>query len=217
MNLHIPGPSFANSDYSDDSGHVIYRVHTPFKFSGATSSITRVIPSGSDTSFQADGDSALDAADHRIDNLLAGRFAHLAQIDWKAFDATLSTLRYCGEESTLREFFTKGTHSSWGVKDRLFSTPDGQQYRWVLGARVPQLFRHDGTNTPIAVYHRPTNLFGKPKFEQVRLEIFPEGKNMVDLIVVTFVCIEMVRLELTGEVMDTRQAKSSKAAPETKV
>ncbi|KAJ7585090.1 hypothetical protein C8J56DRAFT_142221 [Mycena floridula] len=220
MNLHIPGPSFANSDYSDDSGHVIYRVHTPFKFSGATSSITRLIPSGSDTSFQVDGDSALDAVGHRVDNLVAGRFAHLAQIDWKLFHATHSTIRYRGEESTIREFLTKGTHtswglklnSSWGLKDRVFCAPDGQKYRWVLGLYVPSLFRDDGT--PIAKYYRPT-LLGKHRNDKVRLEIFSEGKDMVDLIIVTFVCVEMVRLELTGELVDTRQAKSLKA--ETKV
>ncbi|KAJ7585091.1 hypothetical protein C8J56DRAFT_142212 [Mycena floridula] len=216
MNLFVPGPSFANSDYSDDSGNVIYRVHTPFKLSGSTTSITRVVPSGTDapdTSPQVDGEGALDAADHRVDELLAGRFAHLAQIDWKVMDPTLSKIRYGGEEFTLRQFFTKGAHSCWGLKDRLFSTPDGQQYRWVLGAHIPELFRHDGTNTPIAVYHRPKRLIGKAK--PVRLEIFSEGKDMVDLIVATFVCAEMLRLVLRGDAADPRQAKSSKA--ETKV
>ncbi|KAJ7585005.1 hypothetical protein C8J56DRAFT_949614 [Mycena floridula] len=95
-------------------------------------------------------------------------------------------------------------------KDRVFSAPDGQKYRWILGARVPSLFREDGSDTAIAIYHRPT-LFGQYKSEKVRLEIFPEGQNMVDLILVTFVCIEMLRLQLRGHSTDLRQAKSSEA------
>ncbi|KAJ7585177.1 hypothetical protein C8J56DRAFT_950072 [Mycena floridula] len=150
MNLYVTGPSFANGDYTDGSGHVIYRVHTSDKVLGMTTSITREISSGNDardTSFQ------------------------------------VVQIRYGGEEFTPRQFFTEGTHSSWGSKDRVFCAPDGQKYRWILGPHVPSLFRDDGT--PIAKHHRPT-LFGKHKTDKVRLEIFTEGKDMVDLIFVTF-------------------------------
>ncbi|KAJ7585092.1 hypothetical protein C8J56DRAFT_142217 [Mycena floridula] len=217
MNLYVTGPSFANGDYSDDSGHVIYRVHTPFKVPGMTTSITREIPSGTDardTSLQVDGESALDAADHRVNELLAGRFAHLAQIDWKVMDHSLSKIRYGGEEFTPRQFFTKGTHSSWGLKDRVFCAPDGQKYRWVLGPHVPSLFRDDGT--PIAKYHRPKpTLFGKHKTDKVRLEIFAEGKDMADLIIVTFVCIEKIRRQIRGDSTDPRVHKAQTSSSKT--
>ncbi len=69
MNLYIPGSSILNSEYNDPDGKTVYKVSTPRSLGNKTSTITRVIHSPSESEDQ---------------DVLEGRFAHLARIEFKA-------------------------------------------------------------------------------------------------------------------------------------
>ena len=95
-------------------------------------------------------------------------------------------------------------------RDRIFTAPDGREYRWVLGLAAAvraisyltcpivrvlslhQLYLNDEAETPVARFHtRRLGIFRKAR--QAFLEIFPAGEHIIDTIVVTFVYIEKVR------------------------
>ncbi|KIL62439.1 hypothetical protein M378DRAFT_759314 [Amanita muscaria Koide BX008] len=67
-------------------------------------------------------------------------------------------------------------------RDRVFVGPDGLEYQWSLGRRVPELVRLDSAKTPIARFRRRRLGILKKK-RPASLEIFPEGTHMVDLII----------------------------------
>lgn len=87
--------------------------------------------------------------------------------------------------------------------------PDGKEYRWTLGARVPsvrlfhslatllmtaiyQLASNDKSATPVANFHRASRGILGPK-QHAYLEIHPEGEGMVEEIVISFVYAEKLR------------------------
>lgn len=94
----------------------------------------------------------------------------------------------------------------------MFTGPDGVQYRWALGAagmnpprvsslsglsacsalNVVKLVTIDEKKTVIAKFHRAQYFINKRK---ARLEVKPEGMDMLDYIVVTFVFVEQTRRE----------------------
>jgi hypothetical protein len=57
---------------------------------------------------------------------------------------------------------------------------------------LPQLILNDGSNTPVAQFHRK-NLGIVGKAQSAHLEIFPAGEGILDTILVTFIYIENLR------------------------
>ena len=88
MNLYIPG-TVLNSDYNDENGQTLYKVSTPLSLGNKTSTITRLIHSSSESEDQQD--------------VLEGRFAHLARIEFKAVGH--SVIHYKGAEFDTKERF----------------------------------------------------------------------------------------------------------------
>lgn len=96
---------------------------------------------------------------------------------------------------------------------RTFTGPDGRSYRWemlyseevVSAGRVKvvrpsaeyfflQLTRNDGSNTEVARYHRASLGLMGPK-QKSYLDIDPDVTHMLDLIILTFVYVEKLRMD----------------------
>ena len=95
-----------------------------------------------------------------------------------------------------------------------FTGPDGRRYRWDMHSRdvvvsvkhfefgwivssyssFPQLSLDDASRTEIARHHRATlGIIGKRR--SARLEIAPQAEYMLDLIVITFIYVEKLRMD----------------------
>jgi len=97
MHLVLSRRSHLNAVYSNEDGQAIYKVHSPFKFKGRTSTISRIMPNGIPSS---------------SDIGMQDRFAHLAQIDYKLM--TPSIIRFGGIEVDVKTFFRVGRLGPFG-------------------------------------------------------------------------------------------------------
>ena len=94
------------------------------------------------------------------------------------------------------------------IRSFKFTGPGGVEYRWALGVtgmkiprvspliapKIPSALNHvfqpvtlDENKTVIAQFHRALHF---PKKQRARLEVQPEGMNMLDYIILTFVFVE---------------------------
>ncbi|KDQ61145.1 hypothetical protein JAAARDRAFT_32149 [Jaapia argillacea MUCL 33604] len=74
---------------------------------------------------------------------------------------------------------------------RKFQAPDGHEYKWVATPRWGmKLISNDGSRTLVARLFEGSTFTSKRKS---RLEIFPAGIHMMDLIVVTLVYVDKIR------------------------
>jgi len=229
MHLYLTKRSHLNSLYVNDDGQVLYKVKTPFRFLGLVSTIKSALPGDipapcpsringppphgpindndvNDDSVQYDavpGDD-IDGEDTDDESRedkgeLHVRFAHLAEIKFN--NIMSSVIRYHGEEYETGKFFTK-KEMGWYGRRHAFAGPDGLEYEWILGSRVPELVRRDTARTPVARFHRRRlGIFRKAR--QASLEIFPDGTHMVDFILITFVYIQKIRNDAEGATMST--------------
>jgi hypothetical protein len=111
-----------------------------------------------DVEFDAAPDDDVDENDVGLEDAaeLRDRFAHLAEIKFNKI--TSSVMRYRGEEFKTSEFFTKKELGWFGryvpfqviaetinvillvsYSHRAFTGPDGLEYKWILGFRVPEV------------------------------------------------------------------------------
>ncbi|KAF8352176.1 hypothetical protein F5887DRAFT_912733 [Amanita rubescens] len=211
MHLYLTKRSHLNSSYVNNDGKVLYKVETPYRLVGLASTIKSALPGDigapgpnrmSETSphdqtsdNDVEGDVEYDVVPNDDDENdieheeteLQVRFAHLAGVKFNRI--TSSVIRFRGEEYETRKFFTR---KEWHGRHRAFIGPDGLEYLWILGRRVPELVRRDEARTPVARFHR-RRLFGKARRAPESLEIFSEGMHMVDFILVTFVYIQKIR------------------------
>lgn len=110
-----------------------------------------------------------------------------------------------------------------GFRKRTFTGPDGRHYRWdmhhrdvVVGVQLRilldrvvsflwQLSLDDTSRTVIARHHRATlGIIGKRR--SACLEIAPEAEHMLDLIILTFIYVEKLRMD--KEARERRAAAS---------
>ncbi|KAK0186378.1 hypothetical protein F5146DRAFT_1161148 [Armillaria mellea] len=188
MNLYQTSSGMLNNSYANESGQVIYKVSTPNKFSRRVTTISRILPPEhpprEDTDLRGARSEEVDFQD---------RFVTLGYIDWKVFVS--SVLRFNGTEVKATEYLRK---QGWGFygRNRVFTGPDGKEYKWILGASISKLVLNDKSETLIAKYHtRKLGLFSPAKARPAYLEITPEGVHMVDDIFFTFIYIEKLRQE----------------------
>ncbi|KAG5642050.1 hypothetical protein DXG03_003749 [Asterophora parasitica] len=171
MHLYLSTRHHLNSIYSNEEGQALYKVETPSGIASRTSSISYVVPNeGGDKS-------------------MVDRYAHLAQVDHNAVAS--SVLRFGGIQYETKDYFRK---EGWGAqgRNRIFTGPDGREYKWVLQSYDCNLFTNDDAKTPIAAYHQKTYGFFS-KAHPASLEIFPGGEHMIKEILITFVYIEKIR------------------------
>lgn len=126
MHLYLTGTSFLNTIYTNDQGQPVYKVQTSCNGFGRTATITRILPKeiprrGSGTQSTLASTPTLSestgvadespSSTHPAPSACADtdnsedRFAHLAQIDWRAF--AFSRIRFGGEEIVTKKFLRK--------------------------------------------------------------------------------------------------------------
>jgi len=160
-------------------GQVLYKIETPgtdVVLPGKSTTIRRVVPNESDSASKVD---------------MQDTFCELAVIEWHLTES--SKLRYNGKEVDISEFMPAEGSLGLVGRPRVFQASDGGSYKWSLGmVQVPVLKTNDGSNITIAQFHRQQfGFIGKAS--HASLEILPGGEHIRDLIVVTFVYVEMLR------------------------
>ncbi|KAF8547443.1 hypothetical protein OG21DRAFT_1490234 [Imleria badia] len=117
------------------------------------------------------------------------QFEVIGEIEWHLIGS--STFRLSGQEMQSNDFLP--SHGILGRK-RTFTGPDGCAYRWDMVLEAVVLSRDDRSRTEVARYHRGSLGIVGPK-RKPRLEIDPDVEHMLDLIVLTFVYVEKIRMD----------------------
>jgi len=174
LNL-LPKTSYLRTVLSDAEGKPMYKVETSKGITlSRTTTISKFLP--------------------EIDD-----FKELAKITWQW--TSPSKLQFRGKEVDL-DTYVPGDEHTYRQRYRSFTAIDGRSYRWILmkdkwslGVPFLELETNDEASTPIASFHKADDKNKK----NARLEIFPPGEDIVDDIIVTYVFVEKVRQERTGE------------------
>ncbi|TFY54720.1 hypothetical protein EVG20_g9592 [Dentipellis fragilis] len=173
MNLHVSRGSFLNTVLRDDSGEPHYHIETSFtkELRGRETTVSRFLP----------GTDAFGSGEALPEQ-------EIAKIEWHRFKPTL--FKWLGRAVEVGTYMPyKG--ALW--RKRAFTATDGQSYVWTYGLRRSYLARDDDTHTCIARYHRRSFDLIRGESRKAYLEISPDGLNIADEIVVTFVYIERRR------------------------
>ncbi|KAJ2934614.1 hypothetical protein H1R20_g2496, partial [Candolleomyces eurysporus] len=109
---------------------------------------------------------------------------------------------------TTKEFYKKEGFALFYGRDRVWTGPDGRQYRWKQSSVKPELYLNDGTETMVAKYHREHSGFlGLHEACPASLEIFgPTTPELIDWILITFIHLERLRADTEDEVNDINKA-----------
>jgi len=171
MLLTLSSESVRNTTFTNESGQVLYKTSHPFKLGTmGTTTIQKIVPN-------------TDPLDMR------DKFDAMGEIEWRLFGS--STFRTKGEEMQSNHFIPR--HGITGRK-RTFTGPDGLPYRWDMLFDVVVLSRDDGSKSEVARYHRGSfGIIGPRK--KPCLDVDPDVTHMLDLIVLTFVYVEKLRMD----------------------
>ncbi|PFH53535.1 hypothetical protein AMATHDRAFT_137257 [Amanita thiersii Skay4041] len=179
MHLYLTNHSHLNTSYTNEEGQILYRVETQGYFN-KVSTISRVVPNNSVNKKKPS---------------LQDEFGELGRVEFHTLSP--SVLRFGGRRHETNTFFSKKGLSGYG-RNHAFTGPDGREYMWKLGLKVPELLINNDDQTPVATFHR--GRFGIfRKSQPASLEIYPEGMHMLDLIMVTFVYIQKLRNDREGQ------------------
>ncbi|KAI9463836.1 hypothetical protein HD554DRAFT_2026955 [Boletus coccyginus] len=180
--------SVRNTIFTHESGQVLYKTtHPLFELGMGTTTIYKVKPNDDPTDMR-------------------DQLGVIGEIEWHMIGP--STFRLNGQEMQSNTFLP--SHGILGRK-RTFTGPDGSPYRWdmllslsgTVVVRTPtrtiaMLSRNDGSRTEVARHHRGSGGIVGPK-RKPRLVIDPDVEHMLDLIVLTFVYVEKVRMDKDNE------------------
>ncbi|KIM49875.1 hypothetical protein M413DRAFT_439006 [Hebeloma cylindrosporum] len=118
-------------------------------------------------------------------------YGHVARIECRMRRAVRIRMRDL--DVAADEYLKPDKSGFWAsLSNCVFTGPDGREYVWSLGNST-KLCLNDPERTPVARYHHRTlGLIGEAR--PARLEIFAAGKDMADIIVVTCICMEILRV-----------------------
>jgi len=168
MILTLSSESVRNTVFTDERGLPVYKSTTPFRLGTRSTTISRQVSSES-------------RSEDPIE--VMGR------IDWRCFGSSIFTIG--GQRLESNAFLPR--HGFFGNK-RTFTGPDGRRYRWDMNYRDVVLSLDDTSKTEIARYHRATlGIIGKRR--SACLEIASDAEHMLDLVVLTFIYVEKLRME----------------------
>ncbi|KAH6907028.1 hypothetical protein BKA70DRAFT_1563387 [Coprinopsis sp. MPI-PUGE-AT-0042] len=180
MLLHVTTGDTQNSTFCTESGQTVYRAVTPFQVIGRTCTIDRVV---------AEPDSP--------------QFSQVGTIEFHNIRPTKITWGQMATDS--REFFRRRSlwSGGWGhlTSDRIFTGPDGVEYRWDVGtsSRMPAMYLNGDFPKIVAKYDR-MHLGILHDARPATLMIDDQlGGHMVDLIVITLIYIEKMRKEKAAQ------------------
>ncbi|KAF8888283.1 hypothetical protein BD779DRAFT_463652 [Infundibulicybe gibba] len=179
MRLFLSEPTPLNATYTNEMGQAIYKVATPDKLFGTpVATIRRIVPS-----------SVRDSTSTSTSlTSLRDQFGHLAQVEWHTLNHRGSA--WVGRRSRRRIFSRRWDGVGSGGEQRVFTAPDGKEYKWKIGMSSSTLRAIDSTAARIAKYRQKNYIINR---RPASLEISPAGEHIMDTILVTFVYIEMVR------------------------
>jgi len=167
-----------NTTFPNTEGQIIYKTEYLTRFGIVPRQITikRIVPSNG-------FDLEIGSEDAFRDS-----FTDLAEIHYEILS---SRIRYNGTEMATSDFFRK---SGFLGRDRVFTGPDGKEYEWELKTTVCKLYLKDAPRALVASYH-PRSFGIIRDAHPSSFEIFPEGQHMVDLIFVTFIFVDKLRMQ----------------------
>ncbi|KIY64560.1 hypothetical protein CYLTODRAFT_358225 [Cylindrobasidium torrendii FP15055 ss-10] len=180
--LYISSPGeVIRSTYSTSDGEVLYKAETPRSATYRTTSILRLLPPDIPSSNTKASDS---------------KYGLIASIDWKT-GTKPPVIRYGGQEFEADDFLRMdGTRGADGSRPRVLIAPDGKEYMWRNEEYEAQLITYDEKREVVAQFHRQQfGIFHKKC--PARLEVTPEGEEILDIVLVTFIFIEKIRLGST--------------------
>ncbi|KIJ61070.1 hypothetical protein HYDPIDRAFT_177152 [Hydnomerulius pinastri MD-312] len=170
MRLTLSSESVRNTIVTNEDGQVLYKTSTPFSIGHGTTTIHKIRPNS-------------DPSDMR------DYFDVMGEIEWHLFGS--STFRINGQQMDSNDFLPR--HGVMGRK-RTFTGPDGRPYRWDMDFRVVVLSLDDDSRAEVTRSHRSTLGIIGPK-QQACLDVHPDVMHMLDLIVLTFVYVEKLRMD----------------------
>ncbi|KAF5387170.1 hypothetical protein D9615_002093 [Tricholomella constricta] len=190
MHLYLSTRSPLNSVFSTAEGQALYKVETPMAAGTRTSTISCIVPNDIPQHHSA----------HTVS--MQNRFGHLAQVEHNVISSSI--LRFGGNEFATKDYFRKvgwgplcraRFEKLWVDRHRVFTGPDGREYKWELLSYNSQLVTNDDKKTLVARFHRASlGIIGKAR--PASFEISPTGEHMVQDILITFIYIEKIRKDM---------------------
>ncbi|KAH6899156.1 hypothetical protein BKA70DRAFT_383064 [Coprinopsis sp. MPI-PUGE-AT-0042] len=180
MLLHVTTGDPYNSNFCTEDGQVVYRAVSPFQLVGRRATIDKVVPNDEHSSDMQD------------------RFRRIGEIKFNAISPAKITWEGVMKEVTA--FFRKEKRK-WGGRgghgsDRIFTGPDGLEYRWDIGSTTERPILYLGGERKVVVAQFKKKKLGvlSSAARPATLEIDDElGKHMADIIVITLAYIEHLR------------------------
>ncbi|KAF8123563.1 hypothetical protein EV363DRAFT_1403819 [Boletus edulis] len=174
MQLTLSSESVRNAVFTNESGQVLYKTTHPHHIGMGTTTIHKIKPN----------DDPMDMRD---------QFDVMGEIEWHLIGS--STFRLNGQDMQSNEFLP-----SRGIlgRKRTFTGPNGCPYRWDMVFEAVVLSRDDMSRAELARYHRGSLGIVGPK-RKPQLDVDPAVEHMLDLIVLTFVYVEKIRMDKDRE------------------
>ncbi|KXN82686.1 hypothetical protein AN958_02251 [Leucoagaricus sp. SymC.cos] len=166
MRLILSGDRPRNSDYSTESGQILYKVDKP----------SNVLTEGT-------------ATIRKLDGPYPGHFPFYAQVEFHSIRST--RIRFNGFDLSEDDYFRKGKWS-WSISDRIFRASDGYEYRWKLDGSHIKMVRNDGSKFEVVEFRESKHGY----FSTARpasLEIHPSVEHILDEIILTFIYCHKLR------------------------
>ncbi|EAU80770.1 hypothetical protein CC1G_04880 [Coprinopsis cinerea okayama7 len=167
MKLILENDTPCNTRYTDETGRILYQVSTSGKYIKCKANLEKL-------------------------DLRQGKFIPFASIDFHNFKDDVLRIGQNWETKS-GDFFRKKGFSFYG-RDRIFTAPDGKEYRWEMQADRAELYMMDEAKTRIVRYHRKKYGIFHDK-APASLEIEPCAEGMMDVIMLTYIYIEYLRNE----------------------
>ncbi|KAH7924511.1 hypothetical protein BV22DRAFT_501292 [Leucogyrophana mollusca] len=170
MRFTLSSEHVRNTIITNEQGQVVYKTDTPFKLGSRTTTVLKIRPN-------------YDVSDMR------DQFAALGAIEWHTFASSI--LRFGGEELKTKEFIPCS-----GSRQRTytFTGPDGCSYKWKHHITVDVLYLNNDSRTEVARYHRRSlGIIGEK--HDPYLEVFNQGEHILDLLILTFIYVEKLRMD----------------------
>lgn len=148
-----------------EDGRAVYKIVTPFAITGRKTTISKIV----------DG----------------GLTRAVAEIEWHSIAS--SVFKFDGGEVSTSNYFRSTAISGIVGSNRIFTAPNGREYKWRFSvSSKPKLYVNDGSDTVVACFHGSSIGLLSPT-RDAYLEIYPEGRHIKDVIVMTFIYVEKLR------------------------
>ncbi|KAI6007498.1 hypothetical protein EDC04DRAFT_2611348 [Pisolithus marmoratus] len=169
MHLILSSRFVRNTIMTDESGQVLYKTSTPCRFGSRTTTLYKVVPNTDPDDMQ-------------------NHMEAVGEIEWHWIAPSI--MRLHGQEMTTNTFIP--CHGFMGRK-RTFTGPDGLPYRWDMDSWIVRLSRNDAARQELARSHRQSLGIIGPRRDP-SFDIDPSLMHMVDMVVLTFVYVEQLRI-----------------------